>query len=92
MIGVMSWYLFSLLLAALSLPLAYAGMKSCLEGRLLLRPLGMLLWERFLVADDSASDAKRPGVASHRAFIWLGSTWRSCTKLTRQTSALDNEE
>ena len=45
MIGVMSWYLFSLLLAALSLPLAYAGMKKLpSKGVFLLRPLGMLLW------------------------------------------------
>lgn len=45
MSGVLSWYLFSLLLAAINLPLAYAGLKKLpSRGIFLLRPLGLLLW------------------------------------------------
>lgn len=44
MSGVLSWYLFSLLLAAINLPLAYAGLKLPSRGIFLLRPLGLLLW------------------------------------------------
>mgnify|MGYP000859472461 FL=1 len=45
MIGVISWYLFSLVLAAVNLPLAYAAMKKLpSRGIFLLRPLGLLLW------------------------------------------------
>lgn len=45
MIGVISWYLFSLVLAAVNLPLAYAAMKKLpSRGVFLLRPLGLLLW------------------------------------------------
>ena len=45
MSGVLSWYLFSLVLAAINLPLAYAGLKKLpSRGIFLLRPLGLLLW------------------------------------------------
>ena len=45
MIGVLSWYVFSLVLAAVNLPLAYASMKKLpSRGVFLLRPLGLLLW------------------------------------------------
>lgn len=45
MLGVLSWYLFSLVLAAVNLPLAYAAMKKLpSRGIFLLRPLGLLLW------------------------------------------------
>jgi YYY domain-containing protein len=45
MIGVMSWYTFSLVLALINLPLAYAAMKKLpSRGIFLLRPLGLLLW------------------------------------------------
>ncbi len=45
MIGVLSWYAFSLVLAVVNLPLAYAAMKKLpSRGVFLLRPLGLLLW------------------------------------------------
>ena len=45
MIGVLSWYLFSLVLAVVNLPLAFAAMKKLpSRGVFLLRPLGLLLW------------------------------------------------
>ena len=45
MFGVASWYLFSLVLAVINLPLAYAGLKKLpSRGVFLLRPLGLLLW------------------------------------------------
>ncbi len=45
MIGVLSWYAFSLVLSAVNLPLAYAAMKKLpSRGVFLLRPLGLLLW------------------------------------------------
>ena len=45
MIGVLSWYLFSLVLAVINLPLAFAAMKKLpSRGIFLLRPLGLLLW------------------------------------------------
>ena len=45
MIGVLSWYAFSLVLAVVNLPLAYAVMKKLpSRGIFLLRPLGLLLW------------------------------------------------
>ncbi len=45
MVGVLSWYLFSLILAAVNLPLAFAGLKKLpSRGIFLLRPLGLLLW------------------------------------------------
>ena len=45
MIGVLSWYAFSLVLAVVNLPLAYAAMKKLpSRGIFLLRPLGLLLW------------------------------------------------
>lgn len=45
MIGVLSWYIFSLVLAAINLPLAYAGLKKLpSRGIFLLRSLGLLLW------------------------------------------------
>lgn len=45
MIGVLSWYAFSLVLAVVNLPLAYASMKKLpSRGVFLLRPLGLLLW------------------------------------------------
>ncbi len=45
MIGVFSWYVFSMVLAAINLPLAYAALKKMpSRGLFLLRPLGLLLW------------------------------------------------
>ncbi len=45
MIGVLSWYAFSLVLAVVNLPLAYAALKKVpSRGIFLLRPLGLLLW------------------------------------------------
>lgn len=45
MIGVFSWYAFSLVLAAINLPLAYQALKKLpSRGVFLLRPLGLLLW------------------------------------------------
>jgi len=45
MIGVFSWYAFSLVLAAINLPLAYTVLKKLpSRGVFLLRPLGLLLW------------------------------------------------
>ncbi len=45
MIGVLSWYAFSLVLVVVNLPLAYAAMKKLpSRGVFLLRPLGLLLW------------------------------------------------
>jgi len=45
MIGVLSWYAFSLVLAVVNLPLAYAALKKLpSRGIFLLRPLGLLLW------------------------------------------------
>ncbi len=45
MIGVLSWYLFSLVLSVINLPLAYAGLKKLpSRGVFFLRPLGLLLW------------------------------------------------
>lgn len=45
MVGVLSWYLLSFLLAAVNLPLAYASLKKLpTRGVFLLRPLGLLLW------------------------------------------------
>ena len=45
MIGVLSWYAFSLVLAVVNLPLAYAAMRKLpSRGIFLLRPLGLLLW------------------------------------------------
>ncbi len=45
MIGVISWYFFSFVLAAVNLPLAFSAMKKLpSRGIFLLRPLGLLLW------------------------------------------------
>jgi len=45
MIGVLSWYAFSLVLAVVNLPLAFAAMRKLpSRGVFLLRPLGLLLW------------------------------------------------
>ena len=45
MIDVISWYVFSLVLAIVNLPLGYAAMKKLpSRGIFLLRPLGLLLW------------------------------------------------
>ena len=45
MIGVLSWYAFSLVLAVVNLPLAYAALRKLpSRGAFYLRPLGLLLW------------------------------------------------
>ena len=45
MVGVLSWYLFSLVLAVINLPLAYTALKKLpSRGIFLLRPLGLMLW------------------------------------------------
>jgi len=69
MIGVISWYLFSLVLAAVNLPLAYAAMKKLpSRGGLFAATVGSaVVGEHFLVVNLYSTYAQRPGFAGDGA-------------------------